>query len=65
LIRSIKLPVSQPTCPAFIGADASVLIVTSAHEGMNENARNADPHAGKVILLDLSISGRHDPPVRL
>jgi hypothetical protein len=32
---------------------------------MNENARNADPHAGKVILLDLSISGRHDPPVRL
>lgn len=65
LLRSIKLPITQPTCPAFIGADASVLIVTSAHEGMNENARNADPHAGKVILLDLSVAGRHDPPVRL
>jgi sugar lactone lactonase YvrE len=41
------------------------MIVTSAHEGMNDQARNADPHAGKVLLLDLTLAGRHDPPVLL
>lgn len=65
LVRSIELPVRQPTCPAFIGADAAVMIVTSAWEGMDDEARKADPHAGKVLLLDLTLTGRHDPPVRL
>jgi sugar lactone lactonase YvrE len=65
LIRSIELPVTQPSCPAFVGPDAAVMIVTSAHEGMNDQARNADPHAGKVLLLDLTLAGRHDPPVLL
>ncbi|MGU3400162.1 SMP-30/gluconolactonase/LRE family protein [Brucellaceae bacterium D45D] len=65
LIRSIALPVSQPSCPAFVGPDASVMIVTSAREGMNDVAKEVDPHAGKVVLLDLTVSGRHDPPVRL
>lgn len=65
LIRSIALPVSQPSCPAFVGPDASVMIVTSAREGMDDATREADPHAGKVVLLDLTVSGRHDPPVRL
>lgn len=65
LVRSIALPVSQPSCPAFVGPDAAVMIVTSAHQGMDDAAREADPHAGKVVLLDLTVSGRHDPPVRL
>jgi sugar lactone lactonase YvrE len=65
LIRSISLPVRQPSCPAFVGPDATVMIVTSANEGLDEEARLADPHAGKVLLLDLTLAGRHDPPVRL
>ncbi|MFV0801717.1 SMP-30/gluconolactonase/LRE family protein [Brucella sp. MAB-22] len=65
LIRSISLPVRQPSCPAFVGPDATVMIVTSANEGLDEEARRSDPHAGKVLLLDLTLAGRHDPPVRL
>lgn len=34
--RSIALPASQITCPAFGGADLSTLFVTSAHEGVDE-----------------------------
>ncbi len=41
------------------------MIVTSAHEGLDDEARRADPHAGKVLLLDLTVAGRHDPPVFL
>jgi len=65
LIRSVALPVGQPSCPAFVGPDATAMIVTSAHEGLNDEARRSDPHAGKVLLLDLTVAGRHDPPVRL
>ncbi|MBC2884018.1 SMP-30/gluconolactonase/LRE family protein [Ochrobactrum sp. CM-21-5] len=65
LLRSIELPATQPSCPAFVGPDAAVMIVTSAHEGMDADARSADPHAGRVLLLDLTLAGRHDPPVRL
>lgn len=65
LIRSIALPVTQPSCPAFVGPDAATLVVTSARQGMDAAARSADPHAGKILVLDLTVSGRHDPPVRL
>lgn len=65
LIRSVALPVRQPSCPAFVGPEATAMIVTSAHEGLGDEERRADPHAGKVLLLDLTLSGRHDPPIRL
>ncbi len=38
LIRSVELPVKQPSCPAFVGPDAAVMIITSAFEGMNAKA---------------------------
>ncbi len=65
LVRTVALPVRQPSCPAFVGPDAAAMVVTSAHQDMDAAARRADPHAGKVMLLDLAVAGRHDPPVRL
>lgn len=65
LIHSIELPVRQPSCPAFIGRNADRLAVTSALEGMDADARRADPDAGKTFVLDLEVKGRLDPPVRL
>ncbi|MCT8998132.1 SMP-30/gluconolactonase/LRE family protein [Chelativorans intermedius] len=65
LIRSIPLPARQVTCPVFIGAAADRLAVTSAFEGMDAAARQADPEAGKTFLLDLEVNGRHDTPVAL
>lgn len=60
-LRSIAMPVRQPSCPAFQGPAADRLAVTSAWQGMDEEARAADPHAGKTFLVDLPVRGRHEP----
>lgn len=60
-IRSLALPVSQVTCPAFVGEKADRLLVTSAHEGMDAAARAAEPRAGATFLLDAPVNGRHEP----
>ncbi|WP_011582898.1 MULTISPECIES: SMP-30/gluconolactonase/LRE family protein [Chelativorans] len=65
LIRSIPMPARQISCPAFIGRDAGKLVATSAYEGMDEEARKADPQAGKLFLLDLEVEGQLNPPVLL
>lgn len=64
LLRTISLPASQTTCPAFVGEKADRIVVTSAWEKMDEAARAADPHAGKTFLIDLPVAGRLDPPAR-
>lgn len=65
LIRSIPLPARQLTCPAFVGPDADRIAVTSAYEGMDAAAREADSEAGKTFLLDLAVNGRLEPSVAL
>jgi sugar lactone lactonase len=59
------LPASQTTCPAFIGKNADRLLVTTATEGLDEAGLAADPHGGKVFLLDISVKGQHAPNFRL
>lgn len=65
LIRSIQLPARRATCPVFVGPGADRLAVTSAYEGLDEDARRADPDAGKTFLVELEVEGRFDPPVLL
>ncbi len=65
LVRRIAVPARQPSCPVFVGADFSRVLVTSAHEGMDEAARAADPHHGRTFLLDVGATGRPDARVRL
>lgn len=64
-LRRIAIPASQTTCPAFVGPDATGLIVTSAWQGMDAEKRANDPHAGKTFQVDISVNGRHDPRVAL
>ena len=64
-VRTIALPATQCSCPAFVGAGADRIAVTSAYEGMDAAARAADPLAGQTFLLDSPFAGRFDPPVRL
>jgi L-arabinonolactonase len=45
------LPVSQPTCLAFGGPDLDHIFVTTAHEGLDPARREAEPLAGKVLIL--------------
>ncbi|KQZ28768.1 gluconolaconase [Mesorhizobium sp. Root552] len=63
LLRSIAMPVGQPTCPAFVGKNADRLAVTSAWAGLDETQRAAQPDAGKTFLLDLPVRGRFEPRV--
>ncbi|MGH6858610.1 MAG: SMP-30/gluconolactonase/LRE family protein [Phyllobacterium sp.] len=64
-LRSIEMPVRQPSCPAFLGADNANLIVTTAYHEMTEAVHRSDPDAGKIYLVEQAGNGRLDPPVRL
>ncbi|BDA84106.1 gluconolactonase [Aureimonas sp. SA4125] len=59
--RSFGLPVSQPTCPLFVGSDAGRMLVTSARKG----APTTEDRAGTTLLLGLPVRGRHDARLAL
>ncbi len=63
-LRSIDLPALQTTCPAFVGAAADRLVVTSAMEGMSSEGRAKDAKGGMTFLLDVPVKGRHEPLFR-
>jgi sugar lactone lactonase YvrE len=65
LVRSVPMPATQVSCPAFFGPRADRLAVTSAWSGMDEARRAADPQAGKTFLIDLPVKGRFEPRVLL
>jgi len=64
-LRSVSVPARQVSCPAFIGAAADRLAVTSATQGLDRTALVTDPLAGQTFLLPATVAGRFDPPVRL
>lgn len=62
---TIELPVTQPSCPAFVGGGR--IAVTSAFQNMDSKARMADGEAGTTLLvsLDTPVEPRFEPPVLL
>ena len=64
-LRSLRVPARQSSCPAFVGRDFSRLLVTSAWQGMAEDAKRADPGHGRTFVLDVAARGRAEPDVRL
>ena len=64
-LRSLRVPARQSSCPAFVGPDFSRLLVTSAWQGMTEDAKRADPGHGRTFVLDVAARGRAEPDVRL
>lgn len=65
LVRSVAVPTGQASCPCFVGADASGMIVTTAQQGMSAGARAADPASGQTFALSGAFEGRFDPPFAL
>lgn len=65
LIRSIALPASQVSCPAFCGAKGQNMIVTSAWQGQTADQRKDDPCGGQTFLIDGGFNGKFDPPFKL
>lgn len=64
-LRSIPLPASQPTCPAFVGANADRVIVSSATQDLSQAQLAGEPEAGCTFLLDIAVKGRPEPDVML
>jgi len=64
-IRTIRVPAKQPSCPVFVGRNFDRLLVTTAWEGMDEQARAADPNHGRTFILDVGARGRPEPRIRL
>jgi sugar lactone lactonase YvrE len=57
----LPLPVSQPTCVAFGGPTLNQLFITSAYQGMDTQARKAEPQAGNLFIFQTDIKGIEDP----
>ncbi|WP_438749895.1 SMP-30/gluconolactonase/LRE family protein [Pararhizobium sp. O133] len=60
-VKRYSVPATQSSCPAFIGAKADRLLVTSAWQGMDAEARKADPNAGRTFELGITVNGRFEP----
>ncbi|MEI9417031.1 SMP-30/gluconolactonase/LRE family protein [Mesorhizobium sp. Cs1321R2N1] len=63
LLREVAMPVTQPSCPAFVGRNADRLAVTSAWKGKDDKQRQLDPQAGMTFVLDIPVNGRFEPRV--
>ena len=68
--RTIRVPASQPTCIAFGGPDLDLLFVTSARDGLKQEALLRDPSAGDVFIYRVGVRGLpdsrfalHQPPM--
>ena len=55
--RRIALPVSQPSCPAFGGADINLLMVTTARDSLTADALAAQPLAGALFIYETNVTG--------
>ncbi len=55
--RTIKVPVTNPTCPCFGGADLKTLYVTTARKFLTEAQLAAEPLAGSVLALTPGAQG--------
>jgi sugar lactone lactonase YvrE len=64
-IRSIRVPTKQSSCPVFIGKTFDRLLVTTAWQGMDDDAKAADPRHGQTFILDVGATGRAEPRVKL
>lgn len=65
VLRDVILPVSQPSCPAFGGAELSDLYITTARENLAQAALEAQPLAGQVFVAPGTARGQREPQVIL
>jgi len=57
LLRTIEMPVEQPSSCAFGGPDMTTLYVTSAWDGLSFDARAAQPLAGGLFAIETGVKG--------
>ncbi|MEP7203143.1 MAG: SMP-30/gluconolactonase/LRE family protein [Ilumatobacteraceae bacterium] len=57
LDEEIVLPLTNPTCPAFGGADYGTLYVTTARHRLTDEQLILEPLAGALLQLDVGVTG--------
>jgi sugar lactone lactonase YvrE len=58
----LPLAVSQPTCVAFGGPELkSAICDLVPYQGMDTQAREAEPQAGNLFIFETDIIGIEDP----
>ena len=62
LEEELRLPVRNPTCPAFGGPGLATLFVTSAHLRSNPHYADPSPLAGSLFAFDVGVTGLPAPP---
>jgi sugar lactone lactonase YvrE len=62
--RVVPLPVEQPTSCVFGGSNLSTLFITSAREGLSEEALARHPLSGNVFAFDPGVRGVPAPIFR-
>lgn len=62
--RLLELPVSQPTCVAFGGADRDLLFVSTARDGLSALQLAEQPLAGHVLVYRTNVHGLPEPRYR-
>lgn len=60
--RTRLMPVPQPTCCAFGGADLGTLYVTSASAGLDDAALARAPLSGALFALEPGVRGQRQTP---
>lgn len=64
-IAQIDVPAVNVSCPAFIGRDATQVLVTSARQDLDEATLQASPLQGATFTAPFAGKGRFDPPVKI
>jgi sugar lactone lactonase YvrE len=62
--RVIEVPVEQPSSCIFGGPDLDILYITSAWDGLSDQARKDQPQAGNLFACKPGVKGLAIPPVR-
>ncbi len=63
-VRTVRVPASRPSCPAFVGASLDRMLVTTASEGMSDEDKAAEEGWGRTYLLDVGVTGLPEPRVK-
>ena len=61
VVRTIPLPMTQPTCCAFGGAKMGTLFVSSASQNMDAATMAAEPMAGALVAIEVGVRGLLEP----
>lgn len=60
-LEQVRLPVAQPSSVAFGGADMDTLYITSAREGLSQEALCEQPEAGNLFACQPGVVGLPEP----